>query len=124
MIGYIRALVDRLKARLATDAALDLEAQLLAGSAARKAALLRLAEQYASEGLDGVAIQLRRQAQELDQHRPLDSALRAIERLQLDASRPRLRIADGTGAAPSEPEDGPVLLPHPHKTPKKRGTKR
>jgi hypothetical protein len=121
MIGYIRALVERLKARLATDAALDLEAQILAASAARKAALLRLAEEYESEGFPGVAAELRRQAQDLDPHRPLDGALRAIDHLQTDPNR--LRIAEGTGAAPSEPEDGPVLLPHPHKTDRKRGKK-
>ena len=78
MFSLFRAVLDRLKAVLATSAALELEADALARHAQRKAELLRLAEQYESEKLHAVARELRQHAENLDLQRPLAGVASAL----------------------------------------------
>jgi hypothetical protein len=74
-----KALADRLKALFATDVASDFEAQLVARDAERKAELLRQAQKYQDEGLNGIAQHIRQQTESLGTQRPLASVLPAIE---------------------------------------------
>src|SRR6266404_8124630 len=81
MFALFRALSNRVKAMFAADAALEFEAEFLARAAERKADLLRQAERYEQEGLRGIALHLRRHAEELSEQRPLASVLPAIDHL-------------------------------------------
>ncbi len=85
MFALFRALLDRLKALLLTDAALDLEGEVPTHSAERKARLLRQAAAFEAEGLALVASELRRQAAALDLSRPLTSVLPAAQHVARDA---------------------------------------
>lgn len=82
MFSLFRALTDRVKAMFVTNAALELESELLARDAERKAELLRLADNYAKEGLHAVADQLRRQVESLSLQRPLASVVPSLTYLQ------------------------------------------
>jgi hypothetical protein len=75
MLWLFRKVVDRLKALLVADAALDLEAEFLARHADRKAELLRKADEYAEQGLADVAEELRAQAAQTDIEGYRDAAL-------------------------------------------------
>lgn len=100
MFALFRALTEGVKALFATNAALDFEAELLARDAERKAELLRQADRYQDEGLDGIAQHLRRQAENLSLQRPLAGVLPAIEHLKSDTAQPLLlRLA----AEPDQP---------------------
>ncbi len=91
MFRVFKALVDRVKALFLTDAALDLQAQLLTRAADRKADLLRRAAAFEAEGLSLVASELRQQAGALDLARPLAIVLPAVEYLTAsDHSVPEL----------------------------------
>jgi hypothetical protein len=76
--------------RLIGESALDLAAEVLSRSAERKAELLRRAQQYESEGLDGIALHLRQQADRLDLDKPLASALPALAHRHADADSERV----------------------------------
>ncbi|HEY1065794.1 MAG TPA: hypothetical protein VGE52_06785 [Pirellulales bacterium] len=65
MVWLFDAVVDRLKALFASDAAAHFESQFARRQSERRAELLRQAEQYDSEGLAGVADDLRRHAERL-----------------------------------------------------------
>jgi hypothetical protein len=82
MATLFHALVDRLKALFVSHTALDFEAQFLASQAERQAELLRRAAEYEREGLDGVANDLRAQAESLSIQKPLAGVLPAIGHLQ------------------------------------------
>jgi hypothetical protein len=97
MFNLFRAVIDRIKILLATSAALELEADGLARHAQRKAELLRLAEQYESEKLHAVALELRQQAEALDRKQPLAGV--------------RIALASWQGA------DTPAALPAPTQEP-------
>jgi len=84
MFSLFHALADRLKALFVTHAALDFEAQFLASQAERKAELLRRAAEYEREGLEGVAHDLRAQAESLSVLKPLANVLPAISHLQAE----------------------------------------
>jgi hypothetical protein len=71
MFHLLRVVIDHIKVLLATSAARELEADALARHAERKAELLRLAEQYESEKMHAVALELRKQAEALDWKQPL-----------------------------------------------------
>ena len=122
MIALFRALTERLKALFVTDVALDFDAELLARAAERQAELLRRADRYDSEGLSGIAGQLRRQAEAIDLQRPLAGVLPALEHLQAtprddDPAPPRLRLVVPDASGPptaSHSSPGPT---------KKRGGK-
>jgi hypothetical protein len=81
MFSFFRALTDRIKALFATNAAMDLEAELLARDAERRAELHRLADRYDAEGLHAVADNLRQRASNLSLDRPLASVLPALDHL-------------------------------------------
>ena len=66
MVRLLRALFARIKAMFAADAALEIQAEIAARGAERKADLYRLAARYDEEGLASVAHDLRRQAEALD----------------------------------------------------------
>jgi hypothetical protein len=97
MFSFFRAVIDRIKVLLATSAARELEADALARHAERKAELLRLAEQYESEKLHAVALELRQQAEALDWKQPLAGA--------------KFSLAFWQGA------DAPLALPAPTQEP-------
>jgi hypothetical protein len=78
MFHLFRVVIDRIKVLLATSAALELEANALARHAERKAELLRLAEQYESEKLQAVALELRQHAEALDWKQPLAGTLTSL----------------------------------------------
>ena len=77
MLELFRSLALRVKAMFAANAALDLEADFLNRSAERKAELLRRAQKYEEEGLNGIALHLRQQADRLQLEKPLASLLPA-----------------------------------------------
>src|SRR5262249_6261545 len=80
--SIVRSLIDRFRTLFVTHAALELEAELIADFAERKADLLRRAEQYEKEGLTTVATELRRCAEALTPDRPLSSVLAAVAHLR------------------------------------------
>lgn len=82
MFNLFRVITDRIKAVFATAAALELEADLLARDAERRAELLRLAARYESEGLPTVAERLRRQAEATSAETPAATVLPALAHLQ------------------------------------------
>jgi hypothetical protein len=84
MFSIVTALIARLKALFVTHAVLEIEAELIASCAERKAELLRQAKRYEQEGLQGIAQNLRRQADELSAQKPLGSVLPAIAHVQAD----------------------------------------
>jgi hypothetical protein len=88
MFSIARSLIDRFKSLFITHAALELEAELIAAAAERKAALLRRAEQYEKEGLPAVAEDVRRQAERLMVDKPLSSTLEIIAHLQASEAAP------------------------------------
>ena len=69
------------KSLLIADAALGLEAEFLARQADRKAELLQKAQEYAEQGLDDVADELRGQALGLSIETPVSSVLPGIAEL-------------------------------------------
>ena len=85
MFSFARSLMDRFKALFVTHAVLDLEADLIAAYAERKAELLRRADQYEKEGLATVAEQLRQQADRLAPDMPLGSVVTITAHLQADS---------------------------------------
>ena len=97
MIELFRALAGRVKSLFAADAALEFEAEFLARAAERKAELLRQAERYDKEGLRGIALHLRRHAEELNERRPLAGVLPAVAHLvggDADLSPPHATLGD------------------------------
>lgn len=75
MLSLYHLLVDRLKAVVLANVGLDLEADCLSQDAARKAALLRLANSYDEEGLNEVAEEIRASMQTLQSDQPLSRSL-------------------------------------------------
>ena len=90
--SLFRALTDRVKALFAASAALELESELAAREAERRAELHRRADRYDAEGLGGVAQQLRRRADTLLIERPLASTLPAAEHLLGAKGQPDLPL--------------------------------
>jgi hypothetical protein len=75
MIQLVRNVIDRVKAMFTLDAMLDLEQQFATRQAERKAELIRIADRYEREGMAGIAADLRRQADELSEQRPLQTVV-------------------------------------------------
>ncbi len=98
MLNLFRALIDRVKAMLASVAAAELHADALARVAERKAELLRLAEGYDDQGLGAVADQLRQRAEALDSERPLASVLATSDHLLASPTAPALPALAPTSA--------------------------
>ncbi len=84
MFSIVPNLLARLKALLLTFIVAELEADLIAAAAERKADLLRKADQYQQAKLPGVAEQLRKQTEAIAPDRPLASVAAAIAHLQAD----------------------------------------
>ncbi len=101
MFSLFRAVLDRLKALLATSAALELEADALARHAQRKAELLHLAEQYESEKLHSVAQELRQHAETLDLQLPLAGILNTLAWWPSTEGPPALPAATGEQVQPA-----------------------
>jgi hypothetical protein len=108
MFAWFRALVERVKALLLHEAALDLEAQFVARHAERKAELLRRAAALEAEGLQAVADELRRQAEALDPRQPLTLLVPTLQ--QPAVTEPSsLHIAEGTGIQPESAGRQPTV---------------
>lgn len=75
MLSLYQLLVDRLKVVVLANVGLDLEADCLTQDAARKAELLRLAQDYEAEGLNEVAEEIRASMQTLQPDQPLSRSL-------------------------------------------------
>lgn len=112
MFTIVRAILDRVKVLFISSAALELEAELAAQVAERRAELLRQAMRYEAEGLHGVAQYLRRQADELSVQRPLAGVLPTIAHLEAKAATPPL-----LRLVPDPDEDGAdVPSPRPSRS--------
>src|ERR1700677_131932 len=109
MHWLFKALADRIKALFATDVAADLEAQLLAREAERKAALLRQAQKYEDEGLKSVAQEMRQQTESLGTQKPMASVLPAIE--YFHATEKNLFLEDDLPAIALLPAPAPASPP-------------
>jgi hypothetical protein len=86
MLGLFRALVERVKAVLVVRAAQEIEADVIAHAAHRKAELLDLAARYEVEGQAEVAGELRAVVGRVDDDRPLAGVLPAVEHLTGEAT--------------------------------------
>ncbi len=115
MLAFFRALLDRLKALLLTDASLDLQAQAVVRAAERKADLLRRAAAYENEGLASVAADLRGQAEALDLSRPLALVAPLLEALSIDS--PAAPPIPGPASPNPGANGGPSQLPQPASVP-------
>ena len=108
MFSIVYSLIARFKALFVTYAVLNLEADLIAACAERKAELLRRATQYEQEGLPTVAGQLRQQAEALSVDKPLGSVLTTVAHLKADQAEPA-RPAEATDRGlhgPAAPNTG------------------
>ncbi len=115
MFALFKALLERLKALVLTDAALDLEAHALVRMAERKAGLLRQAATFEAEGLSKIAAELRQQAEALDLTRPLASVLPVLEHLEKEDPT-RVPLPNGAGQDSSSHGSLPQL-PEPASIP-------
>jgi len=79
MLHLFRSVIDRVKAMFTLDAALDLEQEFVTRQAERKAVLMRRADDFQSEGLTAIAADLRRQADNLSERRPLQSVFAFLD---------------------------------------------
>src|SRR5262245_21963628 len=81
MLGVFRAVVERVKAVLAVRAAQEIEADVIAHAAHRRAELQDLADRFEAEGQAEVAGELRAVVGRADDDRPLAGVLPAVEHL-------------------------------------------
>lgn len=108
MTSLLRAIVDRFKNLFVTQAALDLEAEIIAHRAENQAVLLRRAEQYEREGLGGIALFIRKKADALDPDRPLSSVAPALAHWQAE-THATLALEEPIGDEPTpEPPSAPA----------------
>jgi hypothetical protein len=81
MLGLFRAVVERVKAVLVVRAAQEIEADVIAHAAHRKAELQDLADRFEAEGQAEVAAELHAVVGRVDDDRPLAGVLPAVEHL-------------------------------------------
>ena len=110
MVRLLRALFARIKAMFVADAALEIQAEIAARGAERKADLYRLAARYDEEGLASVAHDLRRQAEALDLSQAImGDVVPAVDVLVNDDPRPPMAAVatngSPTAAALAEPAE-------------------
>ena len=98
MIKLLNALVARIKAMFAANAALEIQADFAVRSAERKAGLLRLAAKYDEEGLTGVADDLRQQADGLHLQQTYGDVVPSINELIHEEAMPAISIASSKDA--------------------------
>jgi hypothetical protein len=124
MLAFFRVIVERVKALLLADAALDLEAHVAARAAKRKAELLRRAAGYEAEGLSAIAAELRQGAEALDLSRPPAGVLCPADLPGDTHGNPALSNTPGTGVlgrndAATLP--APPAEPAPSRRPARKG---
>jgi hypothetical protein len=81
MLGLFRAVVGRVKAVLVVRAAQEIEADVIAHAAQRRADLLGLAARHEAEGQGEVAAEVRARVGRVDADRPVAGVLPAVEHL-------------------------------------------
>jgi hypothetical protein len=96
MFSIVPNLISRLKALLLTFVVAELEADLIAAAAERKAELLRQANQFEQDNLPSVAEQLRRQTESIAPDKPLASVAATIADLQTDQALSKPADANAT----------------------------
>src|SRR5260370_6798712 len=107
MFSILPHVIARLKALLLPFVVAELEADLIAAAAERKAELLRQANQYEQHDLPTVAEQLRRQAEALAPDKPLASVAAAIAHLQTDPTPGKAADAPLSASGPQSAESPP-----------------
>jgi hypothetical protein len=78
MFNPVHAVIDRIKAFLATAAAVEMEVDALPYHAEEKAGLLQLAAQLEAENLHDAAQEIRQQANALDGKQPVATVTRSL----------------------------------------------
>jgi hypothetical protein len=96
MLKLLQAFIARIKALLTLAASWALEADVLLCHAEIKAELLRQAQRYEDEGLEGLANELRQHAEELGLQRPL-SGLPVADFLATSAAQAPSATAETPG---------------------------
>jgi hypothetical protein len=116
MFHLLQSVIDRVKAMFTLDAALDLEQQFITRLAERKAALMRRADEFQNEGLNLIANELRRQAENLSERRPLQTVFAFLD--ADDAAEKKRQVTalgkEVTPARLSTDIRSPKPLPAPH----------
>ena len=116
MFSIFPDLIARLKALVLMFIVADLEADLIAAAAERKAELLRQANQYEHDDLPGIAEQVRKQTEALATDKPLASVTAAIAHLQEDSDT----SANATVPLPTGPQPESPAAESPRPTAKKK----
>jgi hypothetical protein len=86
MFSILPNLITRLKVLLLTFLVADIEADVIAAAAERKAELLRQAQSFEKEQMPDIAVQIRAQAEGVALDRPLASVSAAVAHLQPPAA--------------------------------------
>ena len=110
MFHLLQSVIDRVKAMFTLDAALDLEQEFVTRQAERKAVLMRRADEFENEGLNSIAADLRRQAENLSERRPLQTVFAFLD--ADDSAEKKRRVAALT-------EEGGRSDSHTHHRPPK-----
>lgn len=103
MLWVLKKIRERMKALLIADAALDLEAEFLDQHAELKAELLRKAHKYAEQGLDDLADEVRGQAMNLSNEKPLASMLPALDGFVGDTSEAEIPKLESSANETKQP---------------------
>ena len=106
MFSILPNLIARLKILLLTFLVAELEADLIAAAAERKAELLRQAGLYEKADMPGVANQLRKQAESIGLDKPLASVAAAVAHLRTDPTPDKVEdspLPPPSSEAPSQP---------------------
>jgi hypothetical protein len=101
MFSILPNLITRLKVLLLTFLVADIEADVIAAAAERKAELLRQAQKFEKEHMPDIAVQIRAQAEGVALDRPLGSVSAAVAHLQ--PNMPPASSGDQAPAPPSLP---------------------
>jgi hypothetical protein len=118
MFHLLQSVIDRVKAMFTLDAALDLEQEFVTRQAERKAALMRRADEFQNEGLNSIAADLRRQAENLSERRPLQTVFAFLD--ADDAAERKRQVAaraltdEGGRANTNDLPRFPMPLPAPN----------
>ena len=119
MIKLLNALVARIKAMFAANAALEIQADFAVRSAERKAGLLRLAAKYEEEGLTSVANDLRQQADGLHLQQTYGDVVPSINELIHEEATPAGILAATNDASKLAAITAAAKPPSPARQPKR-----
>lgn len=100
MLWILKKITERLKALLVANAALDLEAELMARQTERKAELLLKAQGYEEQGLEELAKELRSHALALSVDQPLGALHLTLDAEGESSDEDSLRL---NGSTPPQP---------------------